>query len=79
MRLRKRIETGIHIWGYGQDFRQDPFRIGLAQTRPFRFAECVFFIAPLLRASSHRFEIKKPTRLCLVGFVTPSGFKPETF
>jgi hypothetical protein len=42
-----------------------------------RDASFLFFL--LMKASFQRSKTKKPSRLRLIGLVTPSGFKPETF
>src|SRR5258706_3881618 len=45
--------------------------------RPFRFVECGCFIFSLVKASFHLSKRKKPTRLRLAGFVTPSGLSMD--
>ena len=58
---------------------RDPLRIGLTQSRPGRYRAPRLFRLSTLASKLARYQTKKPARLRLVGFVTPSGFKPETY
>jgi hypothetical protein len=55
----------------------DPLRIGLTQS-PECSAFSVIFICPLLKTLFSSLP-NKNARAYAAGFVTPSGFKPETF
>jgi hypothetical protein len=58
----------------------DPFRIDLTQSLSVPpLAERGFFVCPLLKAKVSTLPNKKAFRRLPEGFVTPSGFKPETF
>jgi hypothetical protein len=52
---------------------------GLTQGRPVRIRAPRLFCFSAPASKLARFKTKKPARLRLVGFVTPTGFKPVTY
>jgi hypothetical protein len=69
----------VRIISGGAAASADPLRIGLTQSRPARWRGPRLFHLSALASELARYQMKKPARLRLVGFVTPSGFKPETY
>jgi hypothetical protein len=55
------------------------FALALPKASQSAIAACGFFTCTLRRVNSPRSQMKKPAWLRQVGFVTPSGFKPETY
>ena len=73
---------GIFIWMhlFGMVASQHPMRIGLTQSPAQQFLLLGFFITRRLYESELSTAPRnKKAHAVRVGFVTPSGFKPETF